>query len=302
MPARTATRTAVRTAAALATAATAALAVPLAAAGTAQAAAMPTFEFMWAGDSGDGQTDRQVWYAPVYDDKIDVTASADHRTLRVTVTRPGDSWTMDLAAPAGQTLAPGTYADAVKTPEMPGVVLDRPSMFVNGYKGGCSALTGGFTIKELEFGAGTAVKKIDLSYAQDCDDRDELRGYLTATDVAPPKPVALAMTVNAGGKLAKDGKATVNGTLTCTKPVKVDVGGSARQEQPKVVQGFIRTQVNCVPGKTFTWTSPVTVHTPETDTPFIKSERLAVFGWVSTTDPDTNQYVSVSADKWVKLR
>ncbi|MFG2299164.1 hypothetical protein [Streptomyces sp. NPDC048603] len=292
-------RAAVRTAAALAVTA---LAVPLAAAGTAQAAVMPTAEFMWAGDSGDGQTDRQVWYGPVFEDKIDVTASADHRTLRVTITRPGDSWTMDLAAPAGQTLAPGSYANAVKTPEMPDVVLDQPSMFVNGYSGGCSTLTGGFSIKELEFGEGTAVKKIDLSYTQDCDDRDELRGYLTATNVAPPKPVGLTMTVNANGTLSKAGKATVKGTLTCTKPVKVDVGGSARQEQPKVVMGYIRTQVNCVPGKTFTWTSPVTVHTPETDTPFIKSERLAVFGWVSTTDPDTKQYVSVSADKWVNLR
>ncbi|MFF5445882.1 hypothetical protein [Streptomyces sp. NPDC012888] len=285
----------------------AALALPFTAlsagAGTAQAASMPQGEFQWAGDSGDGWDDRAVWYNPtVYGDTIDVTASADRSSLRVVITRPGDSWTMDLAAPAGQPLAPGTYADAVKTPETAGTVLDRPSMFVNGYHGGCATLTGRFTVKELVFGEGSAVRKVDLSYQQDCDDRGLLTGYLMASDVTPPKPVVLGVTVNGSGKLSATGGATVSGTLTCTKPVKVAIGGSASQEQPKFVQGSLGAEVDCVPGRTLTWQAPVTVHTPETDTPFVKSEPLKVLGHASATDPDTAQYVSVSADRWVKLR
>ncbi|MCX5380455.1 hypothetical protein [Streptomyces sp. NBC_00091] len=295
MPARAAARTA-------AVLAAAALALPLATAGTAQAAEMPQGEFNWSGDQGDGFDDQARWYGPGQGDKIDVAASADHRTLRVTITRPGDSWTMDLAAPAGQALAAGTYENAAKTPEMPGTVLDQPSMFVNGYYGGCATLTGRFTISELVFGEGSAVKKINLSYEQDCDDRSVLKGYLMANDVTPPKPVVLGMTVNGNGRLSKTGKATLNGTVTCTKPVKVSVGGSASQEQPKFVQGFFRTEVDCVPGKTIAWQAPVQVHTPETDTPFIKSERLKVFGNASTADPDLGTYVTVGADKWVNLR
>ncbi|MEU8436615.1 hypothetical protein AB0F18_27660 [Streptomyces sp. NPDC029216] len=295
MPARAAARAA-------AVLAAAALALPLAAAGAAQAAEMPQGEFNWAGDQGDGFDDQARWYGPGTGDKIDVTASPDHRTLRVVITRPGDSWTMDLAAPAGQALAAGSYADAVKTPEMPGTVLDRPSMFVNGYYGGCSTLTGSFGISELVFGEGTTVKKINLFYEQDCDDRSPLKGYLMASDVTPPKPVALGVTVNGNGKLSKTGGATLNGTVTCTKPVKVSVGGSASQEQPKFVQGGFRVEVDCVPGKTIAWQAPVRVHTPETDTPFIKSERLKVFANASATDPDLGTYIVASTDKWVKLR
>ncbi|MFJ5548176.1 hypothetical protein [Streptomyces sp. NPDC093225] len=296
MPARTA---AVRTAAVLAAAA---LALPLAAAGTVHAAEMPQGEFNWSGDQGDGYDDQARWYGPGQGDTIEVTASADHRTLRVTVTRPDDSWTVDLAAPAGQSLAPGTYANAVKAPQSPDTALDQPGIFVNGSFGGCATLTGAFTIKELVFGEGTAVKKIDLSYAQDCDDRGLLRGYLMANDVTPPKPVALGVTVDANGKLSKAGRATLTGTVTCTKPVKVAVFGSASQEQPKFVQGGFRTEVDCVPGQAVAWRAPVQVHTPETDTPFVKSERLKVFGDAAATDPDLGSYVTVTTDKWVKLR
>lgn len=296
---RMSARAAVRTAAVLAAAA---LALPVAAAGPARAAEMPQGEFNWSGDQGDGFDDQARWYGPGQGDRIDVTASADHRTLRVTITRPGDSWTMDLAAPAGQVLAVGNYADAVKTPEMPGTVLDRPSMFVNGYRGGCSTLTGGFGIRELVFGEGTAVKRIDLSYQQDCDDRGVLKGYLTANDVTPPKPVALGVTVNGSGTLSKTGKATLNGTVTCSKPVKVSVGGSGRQEQPKTVVGGFRVEVDCVPGRSIPWQAPLQVHIPEEDTPFVRSERLAAFANASATDPESGTYVVASADKWVRLR
>lgn len=129
-----------------------------------------------------------------------------------------------------------------------------------------------------------------------------LAGGLTADDVVPPKPVALGISVDDHGRLSKTGEATLSGTVTCTKPVKVSVGGSARQEQPTFVQGFFRAEVNCFPGKPFAWQTPVQVHTPETATPFVTSEPLKVFGYASTTDPDLGTYISTNTDKWVKLR
>ncbi|MEV8530417.1 hypothetical protein [Streptomyces sp. NPDC051211] len=282
-----------------------ALALPLTAglagAGTAQAAPVPTGEFHWAGDQGDGETDRAVWYGPVYGDRLDATASADHRTLRIVITRPGDTWTVDLAAPAGQALGVGNYENAVKTPEMPGVALDAPSMFVNGYQGGCATLSGAFGITELTFGEGGTVKSLKANYRQECADRGVLTGYVHLSDVAPPKPLALGMTIKAGGRLAK-GKATLSGTLTCTKPARVHVGGSASQEQPLFVQGQFRTEVDCVPGKTVPWQAEVQVHTPEVGTPFIRSERLKVFGNVQAQDPDLGQWVFGDANQWVTLR
>ncbi|QES49575.1 hypothetical protein DEJ50_18960 [Streptomyces venezuelae] len=281
-----------------------ALALPLTAglagAGTAQAAPMPQGEFHWAGDQGDGETDRAVWYGPMYGDRFDATVSADHRTLRVVITRPGDTWTVDLAAPAGQTLGVGSYANAVKTPEMPGVALDTPSMFVNGYQGGCATLSGAFGISELTFGEGGRVTSLKADYRQECADRGALTGYLHLSDTAPPKPLALGMTIKANAKLVK-GKTTLSGTLTCTKPARVQVGGSASQEQPRFVQGRFVAEVDCVPGKNVPWKAEVQVHTPEVGHPLVKSERLKVFGNVQAQDPDTGSWVFGDADKWVTL-
>ncbi|MFD7627184.1 hypothetical protein ACFV7Q_14315 [Streptomyces sp. NPDC059851] len=290
MPART-RRAAARTAPAL-TALALPLTAGLAGAGAAQAAPVPTGSFNWLGDMGNGESDGGRWYDSNSGDTFDATASADHRTLRIAVNRPGDNWTLDFAAPAGQTLAVGSYADAVRVPEMPGVALDRPALFVNGYHGGCAALTGSFTIQELVFGAdGRTVEKFKASYAQDCDDRSELTGSISLSGgQAPPKPVALGISVASAGKLTKDGKATLNGTVTCTKPVKVNVTGSARQEQPQTVLGFIRAEVDCVPGKKVPWKSEVFVHMPEVGTPLLKG-RTTVQATAGANDPDTGAYV-----------
>ncbi|WP_424215943.1 hypothetical protein ACN20G_27750 (plasmid) [Streptomyces sp. BI20] len=281
----------------------AALALPftgaLAGAGTAQAAPVPQGEFNWSGDQGDGFEDQAAWYNPKLGDTIDVTASADRNSLHAVVTRPGGApWTFDIAAPTGQQLAVGNYGDAVRTPSTPGTPSDVPTLFANGPFGGCATLTGGFGITELVFGENGAVEKLRIDYNQKCEDRGPLRGYLMADGTVPPKPMTVGMTIKAAGKLTK-GKATISGKVTCTKPARVRVFGSASQEQPLFVQGGFRTEVDCVPGKNVPWSAQVQVHTPVTDKPFIRSERLAVFGNVAATDPDLNTTVYGDANKWV---
>ncbi|MFJ3925330.1 hypothetical protein [Streptomyces sp. NPDC090022] len=289
-----------RTAAALAIAAVLPLTATLAGAGAAHAAPVADGDFNWMGDQGDGFDDQARWYGAEYNDTFDATASADHNSVRVVVNRPGDVWTAEFTAPAGQQLAVGSYVNAVKAPELPGATVDAPGMFVNGYYGGCKTLEGSFTVKELEFGEGRTVRKLVLDYRQDCDDRAELRGSLHVTSVAPPKPMQLAVTVNTGAKLTK-GTTTLSGTVTCTKPARLHVGGSARQEQPSDVIGNYAVEVDCVPGKRIPWKAPVTVHTPEVGHPLVKG-RTTVYAGVQGKDPDTGTYQFGSTNVYVNLK
>ncbi|MBT2455623.1 hypothetical protein [Streptomyces sp. ISL-86] len=289
-----------RTLAAPATAAALVLTAGLAGAGAAHAAPVPDGAFNWSGDQGDGWSDQARWYGTGQGDTFDATASADRNSVRVVINRPGDSWTAEFAAPAGQALAVGTYENAVKVPEMPGTALAAPSLFVNGYFGGCATLSGRFVITELEFGEDGLVKKFAAGYEQDCDDRSELLGSVQVSDVAPPKPMELGIAVNPTGKLVK-GKATLSGTVTCTKPARLHVFGSVTQEQPAYVMGGYGVEVDCIPGKAIPWKAPVTVHTPEAGTPLVKGEAK-VNANAMGKDPDTGTDEFGSSIVFVKLK
>jgi hypothetical protein len=122
--------------------------------------------------------------------------------------RSGDydrNWSVSLAPPAGETLHPGVYADAVC-----GVgyssIADRPGLSVNRPYNHDQGVHGSFTIRQIEFNADGVLKSLRATFTQ----------YASATDTAaltgevryhahPELPLAdFAPVVGAGPDVAID--------------------------------------------------------------------------------------------------
>jgi len=76
----------------------------------------------------------------------------------------GHFWSLDFAPIRGQALQPGNYVGATRFPSP-----NQPGLSVDGDGRGCNTLTGGFRIKQISFGAGTAVNSFWATFEQHCE-------------------------------------------------------------------------------------------------------------------------------------
>ncbi len=81
-------------------------------------------------------------------------------------------------------------------------------------------------------------------------------GLVLAAQELPPK-VVLGVAATPTGTVDRDGLATVSGSVSCSRPVTVDVRGSLRQEvrRNRVSLGYFRTSAEC--DGTGSWTVDV---------------------------------------------
>src|SRR5438128_18417 len=78
------------------------------------------------------------------------------------------SWTVNLAAPPGSQLSPGSYSDAERALSMtPG----HPGLDVNSGRG-CNNLFGNFVIKTISADTYGTVNRLDASFTQHCESPD----------------------------------------------------------------------------------------------------------------------------------
>ncbi|MET9698811.1 hypothetical protein ABZY31_18055 [Streptomyces sp. NPDC006529] len=268
----------------------------------AHAAPVGNSSFVWVGDPGAGGDDQSRSYDSMSGDVFGATAAADHGSVSVSINRPGDPWTVDLAAPAGQELAVGSYADAVRFPET-GERPAVPSMLVNGYRGGCATLTGSFTITKLEWGAGRTLKSLVAEYREDCDDRNVLFGQLEITPTPVPAALVLGLTIAADGRATgPTDRATVHGTATCSKPVTMYLSGTAVQQlKHTTTSGIVgAVEIVCTPGRPVPWTARAWT-LGDTPVPFVKG-RVTLDLTARAQDPDGARIVSATKTGLVTLR
>ncbi|MER5728619.1 hypothetical protein ABT084_09800 [Streptomyces sp. NPDC002138] len=271
-------------------------------AAVAHAAPVGNSSFTWQGDPGSGGDDQSRTYDSMSGDVFGATAAADHGSVSVSINRPGDPWTVDLAAPAGQELAVGSYPDAVRFPETGGRPAE-PSLLVNGYRAGCATLTGGFTITKLEWGPGRTLKSLVAYYTEDCDDRNVLSGRLEITPAAVPAHLALGLTIAADGKATTaTAPAAVHGTITCSKPVTLYISGTAVQQlKHTTTHGIVGAiEVVCTPGTAVPWTAPAR-NLADVPVPFVPG-TVALDLAARAFDPDGGQVTTTTKTKLVTLR
>ncbi|MEV0118130.1 hypothetical protein AB0H77_33635 [Streptomyces sp. NPDC050844] len=247
----------------------------------------------FSGDTGDWVTGGQSFaYSTAAQDTLGVSASTDNGGVSVNVNGAnGDWWTLDLAAPSGTTLAPGSYTGATRAgsngPTEPGLSL-------SGNGKGCSDLTGSFTVQDVVFGPRGYVQKLDATYEQHCSGSEPaLRGEVHISNPPAPAELQLGVDVAAKGTVAgADGRPTVHGTVTCNVPTDVSVAGEVTQTSRNVtVTGPYSTSVACAPGAPVAWTATVTA---TGDSPFVKGDAQ-VRAQAFTQDP--NYGGTVSAEK-----
>src|SRR5262249_35840687 len=123
--------------------------------------------------------------------------SYDGSLLSVTVnSSAGDFWVVELAAPPGQPLVPGTYTGAVRAavrgPGQPGIVV-----FGDGR--GCNQTFGPFTVNPAVYGPSNYVQTFDATFEQHCESSDApaLFGEISIANPPPPPPLALTLTAAA---------------------------------------------------------------------------------------------------------
>ncbi|BCJ71981.1 hypothetical protein CS0771_15250 [Catellatospora sp. IY07-71] len=161
----------------------------------------------------------------------------------------GPDWfTLDLAAPSGQTLAVGTYSGALEYPfngASPGIQL-------GGNGRGCGSSGGSFTIHELVVTDGV-LQRLNATFAQSCDASKADRGrILVGIDDMPALPVLVTPKVTANPAVSLAAwmptravskqrvpryTATVRGSFTCPAPGTFKIDGYLAQFQE---YGFAR--------------------------------------------------------------
>ncbi|MDX3452149.1 hypothetical protein PV396_09390 [Streptomyces sp. ME02-8801-2C] len=264
--------------------------------------ALPVTEgsFAFSGDEGDWPSGGQSYaYSTAAQDRLNISADNAHNSVHFWLDGAnGDWWSLDLAAPAGKTLTPGTYTGATRHPFNEPT---QPGLDLGGNGRGCNTLTGEFTISDVEFGPQGYVKKLDAVFEQHCEgSTPAARGEIHINNPEPPAELDLGLAVALEGTASTlNGKATLHGTVSCNKPVKVDVWGDVTQvKSQRLIRGSFSGSVSCTPGAPVPWTATAV---PTGDIPFQRGD-VEVEARATATDPDYDQAVTVSETVAVRLK
>jgi hypothetical protein len=263
----------------------------------ANAQPVTTGSLSFAGDSGDYISGGQSYaYSTANGDRLTVGGDGNHLNVSVTGFN-GDWWDLDLAAPAGQSLAVGTYDRATRYPFQGA----GPGLSLAGNGRGCNELTGSFAIQHIAFGPNGYVQTLNATYEQHCEGGSPaLRGEVHVNNPPPPAELKLGLAVSTEGQANTiNGRAYINGTVSCTEPVKVTVSGLVTQVKHQVlIRGNYSAQVDCRPGADVAWSASAD---PTGTTPF-QSGLAEVKTNASAIDPEYGKAVSVDKTTVVKLK
>jgi hypothetical protein len=253
----------------------------------------------FSGDEGDWISGGQSYaYSTASQDHLNVHANNANNVISLSVDGAnGDWWYLDLAAPSGTPLAPGTYTGATRHPFNEPT---EPGLSLSGNGRGCNTLTGEFTIAAVEFGPLGYVKKLDATFVQHCEGgTTAARGEVHISNPAPPAELDLGLAVALEGTASTlNGKATLHGTVSCNKPVQVNVSGNVTQvKKQNLIRGSYATSVSCVPGAPVAWTATAT---PSGSVPFQRGD-VEVEARATATDPDYSQPVTATETVAVRL-
>ena len=207
----------------------------------------------------------------------------------------GGFWYVNLSAPAGSQLVPGAYEGAVRF-NGPG----QPGLDVYGDGRGCNQVTGRFDVLEAVFGPNGYLERFHAQFEQHCEGGEPaLRGEVFVANRPPPPALAIVLSVNGSGKAERlTGKATITGTIRCTKDTVVNLNGALNQ---RLARFSLATAYSWLPipcsATPSAWTL---VFIPQATVPF-GNGMAQLNATASAYDNDFGNQVNVSANTVVKL-
>lgn len=215
-----------------------------------QEVAVPDTSLWFASQAGDyiGQG-ASASYVP-QTATLDAKGNAGYATVTVDSPGTGQWWSLDVAAPPGETLQVGTYSGAVRAP-FRGV--GQPGLSFTGTGRGCNTLTGDFTVNSLGTDSAGTITSLDVTFRQFCDGAigavsgrarfhavpADLRATSTTTvtgAVAADGSVALTAAVS-GGTAVPTGQVTFVEGPTTLGTAALDGSGVARLLVPGLPRG-----------------------------------------------------------------
>jgi len=179
----------------------------------------------FSGTGGDFISQDQGWSYDPGNAAFSADVSPDHRSLRVGV-QSSTWWTVDLVAPEGQALTPGTTYQATRAP------FQSPTtggFDLSGDGRGCNESTSTFTVQDAVFGTNGWIEKFSATFEQHCENGTSYAyGKVVLVNGPAPAPLAMKAAVTSA-KVSRSGIVTLTGTVTCNEQASVSVGGSLRQ-------------------------------------------------------------------------
>lgn len=131
-------------------------------------AGVPVAVLFLKGDPGDGIIGDATQAFSVLSPAFTAIVDPTHNHVHVSLTVPGtlSPWTLDFAAPAGVSLAPGLFDDTARWPFQP---ASQPGMDVSGQSRGCNNSLGRFLVAEVVFDPLNSVQRLHAKFEQHCD-------------------------------------------------------------------------------------------------------------------------------------
>ena len=177
----------------------------------------------------------------------------DNREIAVSVSPPGSFWFLNMAAPAGQQLVPGTYQGATRWPfQEP----STPGLDFSGDGRGCNTSTGQFQVLEAVYAPLGYVQRFHATFEQHCEGAEAaLFGEIQIVNPPPPPPLTLKLNVDRKGTVQRvRGTATIEGTIQCSQATTVQISGtvSQRASRSALATGFFSLSTECS-SKPKTW-------------------------------------------------
>jgi hypothetical protein len=168
---------------------------------------------------------------------------------RVTVSVLG-GFSVNLGAPGGEQLSPGTYEGAVRSPDASQAHLD-----VSGDGRGCNQTFGSFTVHDVEYGIHGYLQSLHATFEQHCEEptAPALRGDVHVEAAPPPVPLELDLTFDDDRTILDEvtGLYSLHGSIECSQEVAATVVADVREvgrESNGV--GSNGTSVQCSPAAT----------------------------------------------------
>ena len=98
--------------------------------------------------------------------QISVSGSTAYLTVNVSGGNFGDSYSLDFAAPPGETLARGVYDKAQRAPFREST---RPGIDIGGDGRGCNTISGRFEVKDIAVSPSGVLERLWIVYEQHCE-------------------------------------------------------------------------------------------------------------------------------------
>lgn len=181
-----------------------------------------------------------------FSDGIDAYGSTDGRIVSVSVNSEGHWFSLNLAAPDGQALAPGAYENAARYPFQ---ASDQPGLDFYGDGRGCNTVAGRFDVEAIKVSSFGYVERLKANWELHCEGAEPaLFGTVDITNPPPPPGLEITLNLNTQGAVNRTtGRATVGGVVTCNKSATVYVNGylTQRTSRVSIVQGEVSASIRC---------------------------------------------------------